>query len=237
MKRSLPFALLPGLIGAAILTPLPVRAAERGFTITSFDRIRVEGPYAVTLTSGRGPSARATGTPQGLDAVVVRVEGRTLLIQRSTSAWTAFPGQDRGPVTIAVTAPRLVQATLAGSGSLDVDTMRDARIDLTLAGSGRLTVRRIDTDQLGASVSGSGGMILAGRAAGARVALRGSGNIDAAELQASDAIVTSEGSGDVSLTAVRTASVSTVGSGTLKIAGKPACTVRRTGSGNVTCGA
>ncbi len=232
MRRR--FSLLLPL--ALLAVPFAAHAAERGYTITSFDRIRVEGPYTVTVSSGRGPSARASGSPQALDAVVVRVEGRTLIVQRDGSAWTGYPGQDRGPVTIAVTVPRLVTAVLAGSGRLDVDAMRNASVDLTLAGSGRIAVARLETDRLNATVSGSGGLALTGKVADARIALRGSGQIDAARLQASDATVISDGSGDVSLTVSRAVNVQTTGSGNVRIAGKPACTVRRIGSGNVSCG-
>ena len=101
--------------------------------------------------------------------MTVRVDGRTLVIQRNTSAWGGFPGQDRGPVTIAVATPGLVAASLAGSGRLDVDAMRGARIDLAVTGSGRLALGRIETDRLGALLTGSGGLAIAGRAATAQL--------------------------------------------------------------------
>jgi hypothetical protein len=202
---------------ALLAAPAAAAAAERGYTVTSFDRIRVEGPYTVTVASGRSPAVRATGSPAALDAVVARVDGRTLVIQRNTSAWGGYPGQDHGPATIAVSTPGLVTASLAGSGRLDVDMMRSARIDLAVAGSGQIALARIETDRLGALVTGAGSLAIAGRAATAQLALNGSGRIDAEGLEAGDASVTANGSGDA-------------------IGGSPACTVRRLGSGNVTCG-
>ena len=233
MKRQ---AFHAAITGAVALFALPAAAAERGFTVTSFDRIRVEGPYDVTVTSGGAPAARATGSPAGLDTVTVRVDGRTLVIQRNTNAWGGFPGQDRGRVTIAVTTPGLVAALLAGSGQLDVDAMRYAKIDLQVTGSGRIALHRLETDRLGALVTGSGGLAIAGRAATAQLTLNGSGQIDAGKLEAGDATVTATGSGDVALAVRRAANVQATGSGDVTIGGMPACTVRRLGSGNVICG-
>lgn len=221
---------------AALMLPGAALAAERGYTVTSFDRIRVEGPYRVTVTSGRGPSVRASGNQAALDAVVARVEGRTLVIQRATNTWGGFLGQDHGAVTIAVTTPALVTASLAGSGQLDIDAMRAQRIDLAVAGSGRIALGRVETDRLGVMVTGSGGLAIAGHAATAQVTLNGSGQIDAAKLSADDATVAATGSGDVALAVRRAARVQATGSGDVAIAGTPACTVRRLGSGTVTCG-
>lgn len=233
MKR---LAIHAATLGAAMLAACSAPAAERGFTVTSFDRIRVEGPYSITVASGRAPSVRATGSQAALDAVVARVEGRTLVIQRNTGTWGGFPGQDRGPVTIAVTTPGLVAASLTGSGRLEVDAMRGARIDLALAGSGRITLTQIQTDRLGAAVTGSGELSLGGHAAIAQFTLNGSGEIDAARLNADDATVAATGSGDIRVAVRRAAKVQATGSGDVTIAGNPACTVRRLGSGTVRCG-
>ena len=86
---------------AAILRPLaallavfaqPAFAATRNFTVTSFDRIRVEAPYQVTLATNRSPFARAEGTATALDAVDLRVEGRTLILRQRRNAGSAGPG-------------------------------------------------------------------------------------------------------------------------------------------------
>ena len=47
---------------AGLTAALPAAAAERSYTLTSFDRIRVEGPFAVDLVTNRSPFARATGS-------------------------------------------------------------------------------------------------------------------------------------------------------------------------------
>ncbi len=221
---------------ALLATACPAHAAERSYTVTSFDRIRVEGAFAVTVTSNRGPSIRASGSPAALDEVIARVEGRTLLLRRSESEWGGYPGEARGPVRIAVTVAQLSAASLTGSGSLAIDGMRGQRIDLVLDGSGRLDLARVETDRLAATLVGAGTMAVAGEVADARVTVRGSGTVDSAGLTVTDAIVTADGAPTVRLAARRTAAVQANGSGSVTVSGKPACTVRNTGTGQVTCG-
>lgn len=215
---------------------IPAVAAERGYTVTNFDRVRVEGPYIVRVTSGKAASAKATGTAAALDAVIVRVDGRTLIVRRDTNGWGGFPQADKGRVTIAVSVPVLVAASLAGSGALAIDAMRGARIDLTLDGSGQMQVGRITADTLNATVAGSADLAMAGRAATARVDLRGSGAVRAGTLEAADAKISSAGSGQLTLAVKRAADVQALGSGAVDILGTPACTVRNIGSGDVKCG-
>ena len=50
--------LLPSL-AVALVVAAPVQAATRNFGITSFTKIRVEGPYRVTLATGVAPFAKA----------------------------------------------------------------------------------------------------------------------------------------------------------------------------------
>lgn len=218
------------------LTAIPAAAAERAYTVTNFDRVRVEGPYTVRVTSGKAASAKATGSAAALDAVIVRVDGRTLIVRRDTNGWGGFPQADKGRVSIAVSVPVLVGASLAGSGALAIDAMRGARVDLAVDGSGQIQVGRITADMLNATVAGSAGLDMAGRAATARVDLRGSGAIRAGTLEANDAKVSSAGSGQLVLTVKRAANIQFVGSGVVEILGTPACTVRNIGSGDVVCG-
>lgn len=219
----------------ALSAAVPALGAERGFTVTGFDRIRVEGPYRVTVATGTAPAARATGAQRALDSVSIRVDGRTLSIRRDSS-WGGYPGESDGPVTIAIATPALTGATLNGGGSLTIDRMRGAQITLFAAGSGEIAIGRVETDMLNAAVAGSGGIRIAGTAATARIVVRGSGDVAAEGLSASDAEVTSDGAGTVTLAARRSAKVTATGTGTVTVTGDPACTVHATGSGTVSCG-
>lgn len=211
------------------------RAAERGFSVTSFDRVRVEGPFIVTLATGRAVSARATGTPAALDRVQIRVEGRTLLVRAGTS-WGGFPGAGEGPVRLALTTPSLETAILLGSGTLDIDRMSGARVILTVEGSGRLTAGSIETDNASLAVAGAGAIAASGRARMGAVVARGQGSVAAAGLTVADLTVVAETASPVTITATRSARVTSTGLGPVEIGGSAACEVRQTGAGPVRCG-
>ena len=112
--------LLPALLAAAVLAT-PASAATRNFGISGFDRVRVEGPFKVRLSTGVAPFARASGTPDAVDRLAVTVEGRTLVV-RTQSAWGgSFPGQRFTPAEVEIGTHDLTSAYLNGAGTLKID--------------------------------------------------------------------------------------------------------------------
>lgn len=214
----------------------PAFAAERSFAITSFDRVRVEGPFVVTVTTGKAPSARASGTAEALERVQLRVEGRTLLVRPNLSGWGGYPGRQDAPATITVTTPELNTASLLGSGRLDVDRIRGPRAVLTAEGSGRLAVRALDVDTASLATAGAGGIEAAGRARQVAAVARGAAEIRAGDLVAPDLTLVAETAGAVTLHATRSAKVTAAGLGPVEILGTAACEVRKLGSGPLSCG-
>lgn len=221
-------------LAAASALAVPAGAAERGFTITSFDRIRVEGPFMVTLTTGRPVSARATGDAAALDRLRLRVEGRTLLVRAERSA-SGFAGR-QGPLAIALSTPDLSTAVVLGSGSLAIDRVKGPRVILTVEGSGRLAVDSIEADNLSLAIAGSGRIEAGGRARTGAAVARGAAEIDAPALIVDDLVLTSESAGAVAIGARRSARVTATGLGPVRVPGKAACEVRQTGTGPLSCG-
>lgn len=235
-KRGLRrLSLTLALAAAALAGTAPAAAAERGFTITSFDRIRVEGPFVVTLTTGRPVSARATGDAAALDRLRLRVEGRTLLV-RVDRTDSGFAQSRQGPLTIALSTPDLGTAILLGSGSLAIDRIKGARVILTVEGSGRLAVDAIEADNLSLAIAGSGRISAGGRARVGAAIARGAAEIDAPGLIVDDLVLTSESAGPVVLGARRSARVTASGLGPVRVPGSAACEVRQTGTGPLSCG-
>jgi len=223
-----------GLASAA-----PLAAAERVESVTSFDRLRIEGPYQVDVITGRGPSAKLSGTREALDRVTVSLQGRTLTIRANRTGWTGgWPGEDKaGPVVVRLTATELRAVSLSGSGSIKIDRLRGPLAQLIVEGSGRLSVDKAEVDRLDLAVVGSGVLMVAGTAKTANATIRGSASIEGAALVANDLRVIGESSGNVALAARNSANVNATGSGEVRIGGAPACTVTALGSGQVYCGA
>ncbi|MFL6830173.1 MAG: hypothetical protein ACJ8D5_06085, partial [Sphingomicrobium sp.] len=84
------FLLAPIAVAALVS---PANAATRNFGITSFEKVRVEGPFKVKLTTGVAPFASASGSPAAIDKVAIEMRGNTLLVHASSSSWGGYPGQ------------------------------------------------------------------------------------------------------------------------------------------------
>jgi hypothetical protein len=230
MTRTLPLAFL------ALAAAAPAVAAERSYSVTDFDRVQVDGPYRVTVVTGRYARASAEGSTAALDRVSVDVQSGTLRVRRNSAAWGGYPGDQAGPVTVALTTRDLRAAAVVGSGSLDVDRTKGLRVDLSVSGSGRLSVGAVDADNLIVGLLGGGRITLAGRAKQLKATVQGSGDLQAAELRSDDAQIVSDTAGNVTVGVARTAKVTATGPGDVEIIGQPSCTVDATGSGVVTCG-
>ena len=51
---------------AALLFTVPAGATTRNFGITSFEKVRIDGPYKVSLATGVAPFAKASGSPAAM---------------------------------------------------------------------------------------------------------------------------------------------------------------------------
>lgn len=224
-RISLAALLFLGAIAAA-----PASAAERTFTVTSFDRIRVDGPYRVTLTTGVSPFARATGSLEAVNSVSLDVQGRTLIVRGNPSSWGGYPGASSGPVVIAVGTHDLDQAWLNGAGTLAIDRIEGLEFDLAIQGSGSVAIGETQVDQLEIGISGAGSAILAGTAAEVTAIVRGASSLDASALEAKDVTVGAEGPSTVRIYASNSAEVDARGVAAVEVIGGPACTVRAQGS-------
>jgi hypothetical protein len=219
----------------AFTVAAPALAAERRYAVTDFDRIQVDGPYQVTLVTGRSSSAIASGDQAALERVSVEVQGKVLRIRPNRSAWGG-PAGGTGPVRIAVTTQDLRGATVIGSGGIEIDRARAMRFDANLSGSGRIAIRAVEVDTLGLGLLGGGKLLLGGKAKSLRATISGSGDLEAAGLRVEDADLKADTSGTISLAVGRAAKIQATGAGDVTVTGRPACTVKQTGAGRVTCG-
>lgn len=216
-----------------LLLATPAFAAERNFSVTTFDWIRVDGPFAVRLVTGKAPFARATGSAQGLDGVTVEVNGRTLVIRSNRSSWGGYPGQPRGPVELSVGTHELTGAAVNGSGSLAIDKVKGLSFDLTIQGAGTASIGEVAVDRLTTGIAGAGSATLAGRALRFTAIVRGTSSLDAGALQVKDVTLGAEGPATVRAQASGTAKVNARGTAAITLAGNPACTVQAAGSATV----
>ena len=212
----------------------PASAATRNFGITSFEKIRVDGPFKVKLTTGVAPFATATGPQGALDKVAIDVRGNTLVVHNSLESWGGNPGQPNGPVEISLGTHDLSAAWLNGSGALAIDKVKGLTFDLSVQGSGSAAIGRADVDQLKVAVAGTAAATLAGRAGTMTAVVRGISSLNAANLTTKDATVGAEGAATVAANVGNSVTVDGSGPATIQFTGGPACILRVSGSTTVT---
>jgi hypothetical protein len=226
------------ILALLTLASLPATAAtpvaQRNYSVSSFDRIRVDGPYEVRLKTNVAPFARASGSAAAIDGVSVKVEGRTLIVRPSSGGWGGYPGESRGPVTIELGTHELATAWLNGAGTLIIDKIKGLGFDLAIQGAGSARIESADVDQLKLGMSGAGSARIAGRAASMNAIVRGTSSLDAEGLSVKDAVIGAEGPTIVRATVTNAAKVDALGLAAVTLAGKPACTVTVKGSATVT---
>lgn len=223
------------LILAAALGTLatPAAAATRNFGITGFEKVRVDGPFKVTVATGVAPFARASGSPAALDRVAIDVRGNTLVVHSNLDSWGGYPGKDAGPVEISLGTHDLGAAWLNGSGTVSIDQVKGLSFDLSVQGSGAGEIGRVAIDQLNVSVIGTASARLAGQAARMTAIVRGISTLDASALATKDATIGADGAATIGASVSNSVKVDAIGPATVRLSGRPACTLHVSGSASV----
>ncbi|MBC2776825.1 GIN domain-containing protein [Parasphingopyxis marina] len=222
---------------ALIALAFPAQAERRGYSVTNFDRLQVNGPFVVRLTTGGGASAYVEGDNRAINEIALDVTGRTLRIRRNISSnWGGYPGERNDAAAIIyLSTPRLEQATVVGAGDLEIDRMQGQRLLVSLGGNGRIAVGVITAEDLGLALTGAGIMEVGGEAGNGTVNIQGPGTLVAPGLSVGDLTVTLNGPGSVEIAAEREADITSIGNGTVTVHGDASCIDRSVGSGNVSC--
>jgi hypothetical protein len=223
------------LFAATALAALaaPAGAATRNFGITSFTKVRVDGPYKVILATGVAPFARATGSAPALDRLTVEVRGDTMVVQTNKSGWGGYPGESAGPVEVIIGTHELSDAWVNGAGALLINRVTGLSFSLSVQGSGRAEIASADADQLNVSLIGTASAKLVGQAKKLTALVRGISALDATGLAAHDAAIGAEGAGTIDATVTGEADVDASGPAVIRLAGRPSCTLRTSGSTDV----
>ena len=221
------------LAAAIILAATPADAATRNFGVTSFTKIRVSGPYKVSVATGVAPFARASGSPAAIDRVAIEVRGDTLVVQ-SNPSWGGYPGSDPGPVEVTLGTHELGSASLIGSGSVAIDRIRGLSFSLTIQGSGASAIGNASVDQLNVSLEGTANAKIAGKAGKLAALVRGISTLDGAGLATPSADFSVDGTATIDANVTDTAKVNGWGPATVRLTGRPACNLKVQGSTTVT---
>jgi hypothetical protein len=231
---------IPFLLGSAAAL---AQAADKATDLKPFDRLQIEGCFEVRLAPGTPTRAVVTATPDQQQRIRVEQDGNRVKV--------GFAQHDdysvcRGdPIRVSITASFAttdsVQLGIAGSGSLDANVPRAAKLDAEVAGSGRIALRgaagdckltiagsgnadatALDCDSSAkVGVHGSGSVKLTGRTQTCEFEVNGSGGVAADGFACDSADVEINGSGSVGLAKLTSLKVEINGSGNVKYRGDP----------------
>lgn len=226
-----------GLIVLVAGAAAPAAAADRVWPVASFERLRIEGPVAVSVTTG-SPGARGeAGTSATLDRITIRREGDALLVRLTGAPPAGLGGAAGAPLArVTLSTPRLTALTQQGGGPITVDRLSGDRVDIAATGGGTVTVGAIEARMLTATLVGGGQLALKGRATRSRLTLNGAGAIDAVRLDTDEATLSLVGAGTLGAAALYRAQVIANGGGSVEVAGRPQCLVRAAKDTTVRCG-
>ena len=207
------------------------KAASEARNTGEFSAIGLSGGgIALKLKQGSPMSVMVRGDSNLLPLIETVVEGDRSLKLRWKRGVSV---RNHASVFVEVVAPDVQAVSSAGSGEIEIDTLKVPRLALSIKGSGDLRAKGLSTEDLSVGIAGSGGLKLAGEATRMTVDLSGSGDIDAGELRSDDVTVGIAGSADALVHASRKLVVSIAGSGNVRYSGEASVQQSIAGSGTV----
>jgi hypothetical protein len=206
--------------------------ASRSFAATGFTDVALKSSDDVDVRVGPDFSVQAEGDAAVLDQLDIRLDGKTLNLGRKTK--TGVMWDKGGAARIRIVIPQLRAATVAGSGTMQVERAV-GKFEGVVAGSGDLRIAAVAAEEASLSIAGSGNVTLAGRADKLDLSVAGAGDLNGQQFTADRADISIAGSGSVRANVGGPASVSILGSGDVELRGGAKCEVSKIGSGAVKC--
>lgn len=207
--------------------------STKAATTGSFTKIEAVGPDNIVFVTGDAFSIKAEGEADAIAKLRYAMDNGTIIVGREKGKWW---GDGSTGVTVTITAPSLVEASLAGSGNFTADRMAGDKVKVELAGSGNAKVADVTAKSFESDLAGTGDIMVAGKVERAEYSVAGTGNVDGSKLASVDAEVSIAGTGDVSVNATGTVDASIAGTGDVRVTGGAKCTSSAVGSGKVSCG-
>lgn len=186
-------------------------------------------PVQVNLKTGKTLKIIPEGDGDVIDRLrFTNADGR-LGIGMESGNWSSD-----GETIINVTMPAPKSVTVAGSGSVQAQTLK-SKAKANLLGSGTLAIQSLKAERLDVNIMASGSIEAAGHADQLDLNIMGSGDVKMAELSAEKAQVKVMGSGSARFASDGTVKAKIMGSGSVHVIGSATCEVSSMGSGTVKC--
>lgn len=209
--------------------------AKRSYDAKDFTKVELRGPDDIDITNGAQFAVSAEGDSAVLDELVVQVVDGTLRVTRKEHrgfSWGNNDG-DHG-VKVHVTLPKLVGASLTGTGDMKIDKA-EGDFHGAITGTGDIDIAALAATDTDLSITGTGNITVAGTGNRLNASIRGTGDIDASKFTAGSASISILGPGSLKGNVTGGASISIAGPGDVDLTGGAKCSISATGPGEAHC--
>jgi Putative auto-transporter adhesin, head GIN domain len=214
----------------------PAQAAERKYSISSFEDVRIIGNINVFITTDRGVSASAEAADrETLDRVELNKSGKQLIVSVKPKASQDGRFSEDEPVAVRLSSYVIKSITHSGSGTVSLDKLGGRDPKARINGFGVLTINAVDGDTLDLVMNGGGQMVIAGRATKGRITVLGSSIFDGSQLTLETLDLTQRGPASSHVLVEKEVTISNSGTGRIQIDGRPNCSVKSGGSAQIIC--
>ncbi|MDQ0248381.1 hypothetical protein J2W22_000428 [Sphingomonas kyeonggiensis] len=207
--------------------------AKRTYDATGFTKVELRGTDDVDVKNGAQFAVTAEGDSAILDQLEIQVVDGTLRVDRKDRRGFSWGHSDHG-VKVTVTLPKLVGATLTGTGDISVDKA-EGDFHGKITGTGDLHIAALAATDADLSITGTGNLTVAGTANRLNASITGPGDIDASKFTASSASISILGPGSLKGNVTGGASISIAGPGDVDLTGGAKCSISATGPGEAHC--
>ena len=215
----------------------PAQAIERKLLVASFENIVVIGDIEVAITTGKSPSAIASGDKRVLESLKLERVGTTLRIRLQDVINNNKGVPITEPLKVVLTTRAIRDITVSGNGKLAVtDVQQQNLVRMLLAGNGSVTIGKLNTDAFSATINGNGKIdVGGGTVRDGRVTIDGAGGFEGAKVKMRKLRLEHIGNAISTATVEEGTDIYNRGSGNITIGGKGTCFIKEAGGAAINC--
>lgn len=196
----------------------------------NFNEVKVAVSSHVIVKQGRAEGVTIEADDNIAADISVEVKGNILQI-RPKDKDTQYKSNRK--IIITINVKDLQKISVAGNTNTVIGALKTKTLNASVAGSGSLDVQELVADELKISLAGSASSKASGTVQSLYVSIAGSGSIDAPNLQTQTAKLSIAGSGTATIWAKDKLNISVAGSGTVRYLGNPELKQSVAGSASV----
>ncbi len=200
--------------------------------VKNFNGVASSGFVNVVIKLGDVESLRLEGDPSAIADLITEVKGNVLNIKPKTKVYWNNRFKN-AKVTAYITAKRLTNATMSGSGDMRIEnSLNNQNFTATVSGSGSIRAKGSFNSFVGV-ISGSGTIKCSGKSDQANLTISGSGKFSGNDFTAGSASSVISGSGNINMGVNNSLKAVINGSGSFYYTGNPTVEKTTIGSGRV----